>query len=66
MLYLCHSMQFCVLFGTQASSQLTGRGSNEDVNAANLVRSVALLPFLISPYSSNNENGSDAGSYMKT
>ena len=27
MLFSCHCMQFCALFGTQASSQLTGRGA---------------------------------------
>ena len=27
MLYLCHCMQICALPGTQASSQLTGRGA---------------------------------------
>ena len=27
MLYSCHSMQFCVLFETQISSQLIGRGA---------------------------------------
>ena len=27
MLHLCHWMQFCALSGTQASSQLTGRGA---------------------------------------